>query len=208
MQAQLLELFPTPVIICQLGRDFTEAEMEFVRSYETKLHKNMFNWMTEDNDILSYDPMRDLGFYITERMNEFLRFIYKPSTECSIYMTQSWINYTNAGEAHHQHFHSNSFVSGCLYIQADDDDCIRFWNRKNVSNWYSIPRTEENKYNCESWWVPVKTGDILLWQSDLPHDVPKVSDERKNPRISVAFNGFLQGTIGSGGFHSILHLKA
>ena len=207
MQAELFELFPTPVMSFSLGRDFTKKEMDFVKSYEGNLHKNMFNWMTEDNDIMIYDPMSNLRAFVTDRMNEYFRYVYKPATECSIYMTQSWINYSYPGEAHHSHFHSNSFLSGCIYIQADKDDEIRFWNRKNMAKWYSIPWTEENKYNGDSWWLRVKTGDVFIWQSDVPHDVPKLSEDRTEPRISLAFNGFLKGKIGSGGFHSILNLE-
>ena len=206
MQAQLFELFPTPVVVCKLGRKFTDEEIAFVKSYEGDLYKNMFNWMTEDNDVLSHDPMKDLKQFVVERMNEFLRFVYKPSTDCSIYLTQSWINYTHGGEAHQTHFHANSFLSGCMYIQANKSDRVRFWNKKNMANWFTIPWTEENKFNCDSWWIPIETGDIVIWQSDIPHDVPQVEQNRKEPRISLAFNGFLKGTIGSGGFHSILHL--
>ena len=94
-----------------------------------------------------------------------------------------------------------------MYIQANEKDQVRFWNKKNMANWFTIPWTEENKFNCDSWWIPIETGDIVIWQSDIPHDVPQVEQNRKEPRISLAFNGFLKGTIGSGGFHSILHLS-
>ena len=204
-KAEMFELFPTPVIKFSIGRDFTVRELLFVKSFEDKLYRNMHNWMTEDNSILDHEPMSDLKEVVTKRFNQYLRHIYNPSTNVECYITQSWINYSYGGEAHQQHFHSNSFLSGCMYIQAEQDDRIRYWDKRN--EWYSIPATEENKYNSKSWWIPANTGDIIIWPADLPHDVPQLEKERANPRISLAFNAFLKGTIGSGGFHSVLHLK-
>jgi len=204
-KAEMYELFPTAVIKFDVGRDFSEKELLFVKSFEGRLHRNMLNWMTEDNDILGHAPMQGLREIVTKRLNQYFRHVYQPSTNVECYITQSWINYSYGGEAHHQHFHSNSFLSGCMYIQAEEGDRIRYWDKR--MDWFSIPAKEENKYNSKNWWIPANAGDIIVWPAELPHDVPQLEKERSAPRISLAFNAFLKGTIGSGGFHSILHLK-
>lgn len=204
-KADVFELFPTPVIKFNVGREFTVRELLFIKSYEDKLHRNMHNWMTEDNSILDYEPLSGLKEIVTKRFNQYLRHVHNPSTIVQCYITQSWINYSYGGEAHHQHFHSNAFLSGCMYIQAEEGDRIRFWDKR--MDWFSIPAQEENKYNSKNWWLPANTGDIIIWPAELPHDVPQLEKERANPRISLAFNAFLKGTIGSGGFHSVLNLK-
>ena len=44
-----------------------------------------------------------------------------------IYITQSWLNYTNFKQYHHAHSHNNSFVSGVFYLKADKNfDFISF----------------------------------------------------------------------------------
>jgi hypothetical protein len=36
------------------------------------------------------------------------------------YITQSWANYTKKNQYHHTHEHPNSFISGVLYINANE----------------------------------------------------------------------------------------
>jgi hypothetical protein len=52
-----------------------------------------------------------------------------------------------------------------------------------------------NLWNSESWWFPVKTGDIIMFPSSLTHMVE--NKEGTNTRISLAFNVFIKGTIGN-----------
>jgi hypothetical protein len=52
-----------------------------------------------------------------------------------------------------------------------------------------------NVWNSETWWFPVKTGDIIMFPSSLTHMVE--NKEGTNTRISLAFNVFIKGTIGN-----------
>ena len=42
--------------------------------------------------------------------------------------------------------------------------------------------------------MPVKTGDIVLFPSNLMHSVPKT--EHDHTRVSLAFNSFWEGELG------------
>jgi uncharacterized protein (TIGR02466 family) len=121
----------------------------------------------------------------------------------SLYLTQSWANYTEVGQFHHKHSHPNSVVSGVFYPQADRAvDKIYFY--KDGYERIKIPAAEFNPYNSESWWFEVGAGDLILFPSHLTHMVEtKVGD---NTRISIAFNTFLKGYIGSDESLTGLHL--
>ena len=93
----------------------------------------------------------------------------------------------------HKHSHTNSFLSGVLYIHAERDiDKITFHDREYRQ--ICFPSSEYDGMNSESWWFPVGTGDIIVFPSETVHSVEPV--EADEVRISLAFNTFLNGTLG------------
>ena len=118
-------------------------------------------------------------------------------------LKQSWANYTEAGQYHHKHAHPNSVVSGVFYPQANREfDKIYFY--KDGYERIKVPAAEYNHYNSESWWFEVGAGDLILFPSHLTHMVQTKEDD--NTRISIAFNTFLKGYIGSDESLTGLHL--
>ena len=109
------------------------------------------------------------------------------------YITQSWANYTKKNQYHHTHEHPNSFISGVLYINANEAHDKITLHKKSYQQIKPVP-TEWNWYNSDSWFYTVKTGMIILFPSGTTHNVEtKVGD---NKRISLAFNTFFKGTMG------------
>jgi uncharacterized protein (TIGR02466 family) len=185
-------LFPTPVACFTLDQGLTPAEQQFVMSQETR--QSMGNTMTVDVDILKNANLARLTQFIQHSLNLYFENIYKPKTPCTVEITQSWINYTRPGEYHHRHDHPNSLLSGVYYIDVDDaHDSIFFFNREFRQ--IQIVPTEHNMFNSDSWQVPVKTNDLLIFPSSVPHMV--TTTKTNKTRISLAFNTFVKGEIGS-----------
>ena len=114
--------------------------------------------------------------------------------EVSLRITQSWVNYTKPGQWHHKHAHPNSFVSGVLYIKANKEtDCIQFF--KESYQQIKLPVDQFNLSNSDSWWLPIGTGQLILFPSSLTHMVPTLQGE--DQRVSVSFNTFPVGYVGS-----------
>lgn len=188
-------LFPTPVMFNHLGRDFTQAELDFIKSHgeEGKTNRNIGNVVSNNNYILEEPEMANLKKFVTEQLNEYVKRVYKPKYPAEAFITQSWLNYTKKGEFHHKHEHPNSFISGVLYIHTDETkDKITF----HKARYLQLQLTSDNYdiYNSESWWFNVKTGGIVLFPSSLTHHVEDVIAEET--RISLAFNSFIKGTLG------------
>ena len=79
-------------------------------------------------------------------------------------------------------------------MNADkDNDKIHFNNNRH--NVIDIQTENFNPFNSGSWWFPVETGQVLLFPSYLVHYVE--TKKGTNTRISLAFNIFIKGTIGS-----------
>ena len=109
-------LFPTAVAKFELGREFTSEELAFVDEQPT--HSNMGNTTSDDRYVLQHDTMAKLKEFAEASVNEYLKSIYAPKKDVSMRLTQSWLNYTKAGQYHHKHAHPNSFISGVLYLKA------------------------------------------------------------------------------------------
>lgn len=188
---EIHSLFSTPIAFFRFQKLLSNDESLFINNQETR--KSMGNTMSTNVNILDNDNLLNIKKFINDSINIYFTEIYQPKTNCTLEITQSWINYTNPGEYHHKHDHPNSFLSGVFYINADkDSDSIFFFNRpyKQIQ---VVPK-EFNIFNSDSWQFPVGTNDLILFPSSLEHMVTHTSS--KQTRISLAFNTFIKGEIG------------
>jgi len=186
-------IFPTPIYISKLDRALTSLELKFVDKSKKDFYKNDGNITSNNNYILNEKPFTNIKKELDLRVQDYFNKVISPSDNIEPYITQSWLNYTETNQYHHKHAHPNSLVSGVFYINCHEEhDKIKFFNdnyktiKLEVKDW--------NLYNSETWWFPVKTGNVILFPSSLTHMVE--TKEGTNTRISLAFNVFIKGTIG------------
>ena len=185
-KAQIIGIFPTPIYISSINREFSKEENLFFNNIYEKTIDNVGNKITEHTYVLENELMTNLKNILLSCLNDYYNKIIEPTDNISSYITTSWLNFTKSGEYHHKHRHPNSLVSGVLYINADQSyDKICFYND---------PFYKLIDLNIKDIHIPVKTGDILLFPSDLSHSVQH--KEGNNLRISLAFNTFIKGTFG------------
>jgi uncharacterized protein (TIGR02466 family) len=187
-------LFPIPVGFTFLDREFTQSEMDFIVAEQTKSDPNIGNKFSSDNYILEQKTLKDLKQFCELEINNYFKEIYCPSSDVSLYITQSWVNFTEQNQYHHKHSHSNSFISGCLYIDVDEQvDKITFF--KPNTETFAIDASEFNMYNSSTWWYEVKNKQLVMFPSKLEHCVEQTKSSKT--RISIAFNTFFKGDIGN-----------
>jgi len=193
---ELVSLFPTCLLVNNIDRNFTNEELECVLDYKDTTRANTANITTKDVLVLENPKLAGLKKLIEEALQDYLIQIYNPINpdKIRLVVTQSWLNYTDKTQYHHKHYHHNSIVSGCLYINArKESDSIVFTKRATGEPW-QIQALEQNYFNCNEFSVPVETGDIVLFPSNLIHSVPQTNHEYT--RISLAFNSFWDGELG------------
>ena len=196
MKKAIIEnLFPIPIYMSNIDRTFTKQELQFVDNQKNKCNKNTGNINTKDNYILNRKEFKNIKKFLDQCCKDYLEKIISPKNNIELYITQSWLNYTEENQYHHKHEHSNSVVSGVLYFDCDkENDKIKFTNSKGYQQ--IKPEVKDfNIWNSETWWFALETGQLVMFPSSTIHQVD--TKQGNNTRISLAFNTFYKGTIGS-----------
>ena len=116
-------------------------------------------------------------------------------------ITQCWANRNPKGSKHHEHVHPNSIISGVMYFQINEKLPPISFSKANQDGMKLDPE-KYNHVNSESFMLPCKTGELILFPSSLKHSVP--INQGDEDRISVSFNTFCIDVIGSE--QSLTHL--
>src|SRR6056300_1166398 len=178
-----------------LDRPFTKQELQFVEKQKSHCTKNQGNINTKDNYILNRKEFKNIKKFLDKHCKDYLDTIICPKNNIELYITQSWLNYTEANQYHHKHAHPNSVVSGVLYFDSDvKNDKILFSSNKGYQQ--IKPEIKDfNLWNSETWFFPVETGNLFMFPSSTTHQVD--TKKGNNTRVSLAFNTFYKGAVGS-----------
>ena len=195
---ELIPLFPAPLMVFPYLRDYSK-ELEWIKDCkcgavkETKGRRNRasLNRQSEDTFILDDPELKKIHTFIETKLNQFVSQIY--GSDDRLVITQSWLNRNGKGESHHEHTHPNSMISGVWYPQIHEQlPPIEFRNRSQRDVVLSIQRY--NTFNSQTFLLPIKRGELILFPSNLTHGVPpNQSDEE---RISLSFNTWPKGSLG------------
>ena len=189
-------IFPTPIYTTKIDRGFTKQELQFVKEQKKHCTNNQGNINTKDNYILNRKQFKNIKKFLDKHCKNFLDTIICPKNNIELYITQSWLNYTETNQYHHKHSHPNSVVSGVFYFDSDiKNDKILFSKDAYQQIRPAIDNTKWNLWNSGTWYFPVQTGDLFLFPSSTTHQVE--TKKGNNTRISLAFNTFYKGSVGS-----------
>jgi uncharacterized protein (TIGR02466 family) len=204
MNSEIIGLFPTPIYKSKLDRKLTKKELNFINKSKLDVNKNEGNITSKDNYILNNKIFKNLKKEMELRIKDYFDNIIDPKNDILFYITQSWLNYTDKNQFHHKHRHPNSLVSGVFYINCDEKfDKITFYKKDSYQT-IEMESKKWNLWNSRSWFLPVKTNDIVLFPSSTEHMVE--TKEGNNTRISLAFNVFIKGIIGNNKLLTELYL--
>ena len=191
---RIAEIFPTPIYMAHLDRNFTQEELDIVQKNKATYDENVGNKTSANKHVLECAVLATLKKEILKCIDDYFIHVIGPGEQVKPYITQSWFNYAETGQYHQWHNHSNSYLSGGIYINANKDtDKMQFQEIKFEA--IKIVSKQRNKFNSPIHEFSVETGDILLFPSNILHAVP--ANVGKHTRISLAFNIFIKGEIGA-----------
>jgi uncharacterized protein (TIGR02466 family) len=190
---EIYPLFPTVVYKRHMDREFTADEIELTETILTDLRGNTFNRSSQDAQVLERPAYANLKSFVIETVEKYAYEIMRYNRQVKFRITQSWLNLSLENQGHHLHHHPNSFLSGVLYLKCRKEDTITFQN--------FLPKTlepevdEYNILNSDTNNINVQSKDIVVFPSTTNHKVEILNTQ--TPRISLAFNVFPYGMIGT-----------
>ena len=191
MKEELLQIFPRPVLILPYEKPISK-ELEFIRTLEWLAQKANGNFKSKDSYVLKHEKLKDIKNFLMESINKYCEKIL--NTKQRLVITQSWFNKNPTGSKHHEHVHPNSIVSGVMYFQIDQTlPPIQF--SKSNQDGVKLDPIKYNVLNSDTFLLPCKPGELILFPSNLRHSVP--INTGMPDRISLSFNTFCIDDLGS-----------
>ena len=198
MKEELLQLFPTPLLIVQYEQPI-DKELAYLKTISYREQQQNGNYRSDDSYLLRNEEFKNIKNFLKEAVDKFTTNVL--NTKQRLVITQCWANRNPKGSKHHEHVHPNSIVSGVMYFQINEKlPPIKF--AKTNQDGMKLDPEKYNNVNSESFMLSCKPGELILFPSSLKHSVPiNMSEE---DRISVSFNTFCIDAIGSE--QSLTHL--
>ena len=188
-------IFPIPIYTTKMDKPFTKQELQFVKEQKNHCSKNQGNFNTKDNYILNRKEFKNIKKFLDKCCKDYLDKVICPKNNIELYITQSWLNYTETNQFHHSHQHPNSVISGVLYFDSDIKNDKILFSHPTVYQQIKPDIEKFNLWNSDTWFFPVETGNLFMFPSSTTHQVE--TKQGNNTRISLAFNTFYKGTVGN-----------
>ena len=187
---------PTAVYKDKLGYKETTQQKDVLDNLV--IHPNE---LSEEMGILDRPEFKSMKDVVFSHVKKYEKDVCGFKSSLSFKLTESWYKETVPGDDHLDHNHPNSMLSGVVYLNVPKGDksheginLIHIENRgvfKNHEFRYDYTPT---KYNQITTFVPVETGDIVLFPSYLYHFVTH-NESRNESRRVISFNTFIQGRM-------------
>ena len=199
MKLDIQRLFPTSIFVFDdvLEEEYIDSMKEdIIYSGKLNTENRKFNWQSQNsNKLYELPKYKELGRKALSNSKiylEKLEYIVE-----DINLTGMWSNILKNGEAHPPHTHSNNFISGVFYVQAENEPntpAINFLDPRGQTSILAPNVKQYTIYNSTRYFFPAIVNRMILFPSWLQHFVPV--NYSKVDRISIAFNLMLKGRVG------------
>jgi len=191
MKEELLQLFPTPLLIVPYEEPI-DKELAYLKTISYREQQQNGNYRSDDSYLLHKEELKNIKNFLGEAVDKFTKNVL--NSKQRLVITQCWANRNPKGSKHHEHVHPNSIISGVMYFQINEKlPPIQF--AKTNQDAIKLDPEKYNHVNSESFLLPCKPGELILFPSSLRHSVP--INQGDEDRISMSFNTFSIDALGS-----------
>ena len=202
--ANIIPMFTTPVVLTNIGRDFTKDEIDCIENLPTSKNENGQIVMTNNRSdgfylFDDFVELKNIKIFCEYHLKQYLEDIKGADTDlATLRITQSWLNKTKPGEYHNSHHHPNSYLSGVFYFSCLPNDHINFNNHLHgLYNNIEFSIKKLTAWNSTGTTINVKEGNLIIFPSWVAHHVD-VNKTKNTDRVSLSFNTFPVGELGIG----------
>jgi uncharacterized protein (TIGR02466 family) len=188
---EIFELFPTPLMFCRQVLNASQCQKlighyedsaTLVNQHSKDLSHTQISFPADD------DFFADVISQINTKLIDMGNLLFGEKLKWSI--KEIWTNFMKPGGGQAMHNHSNSFISGILYLTPTDPSSrtvfFRGFGDRGFVFTNTHKETETGQFNAEKWISPEPdAGDMILFPSYLLHAVPL---NQGDMRVSMAFN--------------------
>ncbi|MBY0553438.1 hypothetical protein K2P97_02845 [bacterium] len=125
---------------------------------------------------------------INSHVQKFCKSLEYDLKKGSLKMNSFWVNIMPSGAIHTAHIHPHSVISGTYYVDIPTKASAIKFEDPRLGFFMNAPLVKENgsRENVRFFSIEPKSGDLILFESWLKHEVPL--NQSKKPRISISFN--------------------
>ena len=199
MKLDIQRIFPTSIFCFDdvLEQEYIDSmKDDIINQSKINAEQRQANWQSvKNNKLYELPKYKELGKMALNACIKYIDLLeYKLD---NIELTGMWSNILKPGETHPPHTHSNNYISGVYYIQADNDPntpAINFLDPRGQTCVLQPQQKRYTIYNSTRHSLPARVNRMILFPSWLSHFVP--INYSKSDRISIAFNAMLKGKVG------------
>ena len=183
---RLNDLFPTPVLVADIGKDIADN----VESAVVSRLANLARHKDQNSDFHEKDKLFDLQKDFEPLYNFILQGLYAFKEQTGTKAVEKnftyWFqDYSQEGDHHGKHNHGTDGVSGIYWVRASENAGQTVFYNPNAIMEYVHP-TEQTKYNSTELGFAPRKGCLLLFPSYVNHSV--LGSPQNAVRTTIAFN--------------------
>lgn len=191
VDSSILSLFPVPIFT--VDNFLTDDEKNYLLLEVDKENHHKHSAFTESSFSTHGSGINFLqksNFYgIFEKTTNLLNEFASTYGIKRLKITTSWSNIQNSGSELIDHMHPNSKISGCIYLNVDEDSSKIYFHNPNPYVMFE-DFTHPSPYNHHYYWLQPKNNQLIMFPSWLKHGSNKEKN-KTNGRVSIAFNSEL-----------------
>lgn len=185
---------PLPIYQEESGYTLSDSELSILNNIKYNSVSKPFIWeYASEYTILDHPGLADLKAVLQQHLDRYRKEICGVVDQ-EFYITNSWLSKIEAIQGNlSEHSHDNSLISGVFYIDVPPDTPLCFRNHSQIfkKHDFYFSNSVDTQYRQETYCVPVKSGDIVLFPSWVDHYVEK--NQTSHVRRSLAFDSFVRG---------------
>lgn len=192
------KLFVTQVYQASLKTDLKDLKAEIFQIQKADAVGQKWSQLNYKNGYTSYGSWDQLHrmsstFGALEKkinlhVQKYCKSLEYDLKKSSLKMNSFWVNIMPEGAIHTAHIHPHSVISGTYYVDIPPKASAIKFEDPRLGLFMNAPlvKANGNPENTRFFSVQPKSGDLILFESWLKHEVPL--NHSKKPRISVSFN--------------------
>lgn len=149
---------------------------------------NIGGWHSGDLNMSSIHPLSEMFKFISS-IDEVVNEINKTlKVKNRLYLDTFWVNINSKGNANNSHVHPGFVISGCYYVQCNENSGKIVFKRGDLQEHYFSSLNPSTPQTYRSYSFSPTPGMFCVFPAYMDHLVEANNSEQE--RISIAFNFF------------------